>query len=172
MASILRGWATARQGEFEKGMAEIQEGLQKERGTGGLLFESYTLGLLADACIKSEHYGQAFDFLYQAQSRLDKGNSERFYAAEIYRLLGEACLRSRQDLDKAERYLRKGLEVAREQKAKSFELKLTVSIYDLYKARQAADKYRPQLEEIYVSFGEGFDTMDLLSAKERLNADR
>jgi hypothetical protein len=171
MASILRGWATARQGEFEKGMAEIHEGLEKERGTGGLLFESYTLGLLADACIKSEHYGQAFDFLDQSQSRLDKGNSERFYATEIYRLLGEAHLRSRQDLDKAERYLRKGLEVAHEQKTKSFELKLTVSIYDLYKARQAADKYRPQLEEIYASFGERFDTMDLLSAKERLNAD-
>jgi len=68
--------------------------------------------------------------------------------------------------------LRKGLEVAHEQKAKSFELKLTVSIYDLYKARQAGDKYRPQLEEIYASFSEGLDTMDLLSAKERLNADR
>jgi predicted ATPase/class 3 adenylate cyclase len=169
MASILRGWATARQGQFEKGIAEIQEGLEKERDTGGLLFESYTLGLLADACIKSEHYGQAFHFLDQAQSRLDKGSSERFYAAEVYRLLGEAHLRSRQDLDRAEHYLRKGLEIAREQKAKSFELKLCVSIYDLYKVRQATNKYRPQLEEIYASFGEGLDTMDLLCAKERLN---
>jgi hypothetical protein len=109
------------------------------------LFESYTLGLLADACIKSEHYGQAFHFLDQAQSRLDKGSSERFYAAEVYRLLGEAHLRSRQDLDRAEHYLRKGLEIAREQKAKSFELKLCVSIYDLYKVRQATMKYTPLL---------------------------
>ncbi len=168
MALILRGWASAQQGEFEKGIAEIQEGLEKERATGALLFESYTLGLLADACIKNERYGQAFDFLDQAQLRLDEENSERFYAAEIYRLLGETYLRSRQDLDQAERYFCKGLKVAREQKAKSLELRLCVSIYDLYELRQNADKYRPQLGEIYGSFSEGFDTADLVRAKARL----
>ena len=168
MALILRGWASAQQGEFEKGIAEIQEGLEKERATDALLFESYTLGLLADACIKNERYGQAFDFLDQAQLRLDEENSERFYAAEIYRLLGETYLRSRRDLDQAERYLCKGLKVAREQKAKSLELKLCVSIYDLYELRQNADKYRSQLGEIYGSFSEGFDTTDLVRAKARL----
>ena len=66
MALILRGWASAQQGEFEKGIAEIQEGLEKERATDALLYELYTLGLLADACIKNERYGQAFDFLNQA----------------------------------------------------------------------------------------------------------
>jgi len=167
MALILRGWASAQQGEFEKGIAEIQAGLEKERATGALLFESYTLGLLADACIKNERYEQAFDFLDQAKSRLDDENSERYYAAEIYRLLGEAHLRSRQDLDQAERYLCKGLTVAREQKAKSFELKLCVSMYDLYELRHNADTYRPQLGEIYGSFSEGFDTTDLVGAKAR-----
>ncbi|HKF09729.1 MAG TPA: adenylate/guanylate cyclase domain-containing protein [Xanthobacteraceae bacterium] len=168
MALILRGWATAQQGEFEKGVAEIQGGLEKERATNALLFETYTLGLLADACIKNERYEHAFDFLNQAQLRLDEADSERFYAAEIYRLLGETYLRSRQELDQAERYLCKGLKVAREQKAKSLELKLCTSIYDLYELRQNADKYRSQLGEIYGSFSEGFDTMDLVRAKARL----
>ena len=168
MALILRGWATAQQGEFEKGIAESQAGLEKERATGALLFESYTLGLLADACIKNERYRQAFDFLDQAQLRLDEESSERFYAAEIYRLLGEAYLRSHQDLDQAEHYFFKGLKVAREQKAKSPELKLCVSIYDLCELRQNADKYRPQLGEIYGSFSEGFSTTDLVRAKARL----
>jgi class 3 adenylate cyclase/tetratricopeptide (TPR) repeat protein len=170
MALILRGWASAQQGEFEKGIAEIQDGLEKERATGALLFESYTLGLLADACIKNERYGQAFDFLDQAQLRLDEENSERFYAAEIYRLLGETYLRSGQDLDQAERYLCKGLEVAREQKAKSLELKLCVSMYDLSELRRNADKYRSQLGKIYESFSEGFDTTDLVKAKARLKS--
>jgi class 3 adenylate cyclase/tetratricopeptide (TPR) repeat protein/ABC-type transport system involved in cytochrome c biogenesis ATPase subunit len=168
MALILRGWASAQQGEVEKGIAEIQVGLEKERATDALLFESYTLGLLADACIKNERYEQAFEFLDQAQLRLDQENSERYYAAEIYRLLGEAYLRSRQDLDQAERYLCKGLTVAREQKAKSLELKLCMSIYDLYELRHHADTYRPQLGEIYGSFSEGFDTTDLVRAKARL----
>jgi predicted ATPase len=168
MALILRGWASAQQGEFEKGIAEMQDGLTKVLATGALLFESYALGLLADACIKHERYGQAVDFLEQAEMRLDEENSERFYAAEIYRLLGETYLRSRQDLDQAERYFRKGLKVAREQKAKSLELKLCVSIYDLYELRQTADKYRSQLGKIYESFSEGFDTTDLVKAKARL----
>ena len=37
MALILRGWASAQQGEFEKGIAEIQEGLEKERAIGALV---------------------------------------------------------------------------------------------------------------------------------------
>jgi hypothetical protein len=70
----------------------------------------------------------------------------------------------------AEHYFSKGLKVAREQKAKSLELRLCVSIYDLYQPRQRqnADKYRSQLGEIYGSFSEGFDTTDLARAKARL----
>jgi len=168
MALILRGWANAQQGEFQKGIAEIQEGLKIERATGALLYESYILGLLADACIKNDRYEQALEVLNQARLRLDEENSERFYAAEIYRLLGEAYLRSDQDLDQAEHFFCRGLQVAREQKAKSLELKLCVSIYDLYERRQNADEYRSQLGEIYVFFSEGFDTTDLVRARARL----
>ena len=168
MNLILRGWARIQQGDFEKGIAEIQDGLEKERATGGLLYESYTLGLLTEACIENDRYGQAFRFLDQAQLRLDEQNPEHFYAAEIYRLLGEAHLRSRRDLDQAERYLSKGLKVAREQNAKSLELRLCVSIYDLYELRQHAGKYRDQLGEIYGSFSEGLDTADLVRARTRL----
>jgi predicted ATPase len=167
MALMLRGWAIARQGRFEEGIAEIREGLEKERATGALLFESYSLGLLADACLKNERYGQAFDALNQAQLRLDSENSERFYAAEIYRLLGETYLRSQQDLDHAEHFFSKGIKLAREQKAKSLELRLCLSIYDLYEQRKNADKFRAELGEIYGSFSEGFDTADLVKAKAR-----
>ena len=166
MAHILRGWARAQQGEFEEGIAEIREGLEKERATGALLFESYSLGLLADACIKNKHYGQALEFLRQV--RLDEENSERFYAAEIYRLLGETYLRSNQSLEQAEHYFSKGLEVAREQKAKSFELRLCLSMFDLYDLRQNPDACRSQLGETYGSFSEGFDIADLVRARARL----
>jgi len=168
MALILRGWARAEQGEFEKGITEIQEGLEKERATGALLFDSYSLGLLADACIKNKRYEQALEFLGQVQLRLDEENTERFYAAEIYRLLGETYLRSNKDLDQVEHYFSKGLKVAREQRAKSLELRLCLSMCDLYDLRQNGDKCRSQLGEIYESFSEGFDTADLVRAKARL----
>lgn len=168
MALILRGWASARQGEFEKGLAEIQEGLKEERATGALLFESYALGLLADACIKNRRYGLALDFLKQAQLRLDQENSERFYAAEIYRLLGEAYLGSGNDLDQAKHYFRKALQVAREQEARCFELRVCLSMYDLDELRQNADERRAQLGAIYGCFSEGLDTPVLVKARERL----
>ena len=141
--------------------------MEQERATDALLLESYTLGLLADACTKNERYGQALEFLDQARSRLDEESSERFYAAEIYRLLGETHMRSRRDLDQAERFLCKGLEVAREQKAKSLELKVCISMHDLYELRHDAGN-RSQLGEIYGFFNEGFDTTDLVRARAKL----
>ena len=168
MAKILRGWARTQQGDFENGIAEIQEGLEKERATGALLFESYSRGLLADACIKNKRYEQALEFLNQGKLRLDEADGEHFYAAEIYRLLGEIYLRSNQNLDQAEHYFSKGLKTSREQKAKSLELRLCLSMWDLYDLKRNADKCRPQLGEVYGSFTEGFDTADLVRAKIRL----
>ena len=168
MALILRGWASAQQGEFEKGITEIQRGLEKERATGALLFESYSLGLLADACLKNKRYEQALDFSKQAELRLDQENSECYYAAEIYRLIGETYIRSNRNLDQAQHYFSKGFKVAREQKAKSLELRLSLSICDLSMLRQCADQHRSELAEIYGSFTEGFDTADLVRAKARL----
>ena len=168
MARILRGWARASQGESEKGIVEIQVGLEQERATGALLLESYSLGLLADACIKNKRYVEALKFLEQAQLRLDDDNSVRFYAAEIYRLLGETCFRSDQNLDRAKYYFAKGLEIARAQKAKSLELRLCVSICDLAEQGENADRYHSELRHIYESFTEGFDTIDLVNARARL----
>jgi tetratricopeptide (TPR) repeat protein len=135
---------------------------------GALLFDSYSLGLLADACIKSKQYRQAVDFLVEAQSRLDEENSSRFYAAEIFRLRGEVHLRSDKNLDRAEDYFSKGLKVAREQNAKCLELRLCLSMCDLHGAGPSAGKYQVQLREVYESFTEGFDTTDLMKAKARL----
>jgi predicted ATPase len=168
LALILRGWARASQGEFEKGTVEIQEGLGKERATGALLLESYSLGLLSDACIKNKRFGDAFEFLEQARLRLDDDNSVRFYAAEIYRLIGETYLRSNQNLDQARHYFSKGLKIAREQKAKSLELRLCLSICDSYALKGNAGKHRAELKEIYGSFSEGFDTADLVKARAML----
>jgi class 3 adenylate cyclase/predicted ATPase len=170
MAMVLRGWAIARQGEFDKGIAEIQEGLEKVRAIGALLYEPYILGLAADTCLKNERYEQALEALNQARLRLGEENAEYFYAAEIYRLLGETHLRSHEDLDQAEHYFCKGLKIAREQKANSLELKLCVSICDMHDLRQGqnAGRDRSQLGEVYGSFNEGFDTTDLVRARARL----
>jgi hypothetical protein len=60
------------------------------------------------------------------------------------------------------------LKIVREQNARSLELKLCLSIYDLYELRQRAGESRPQLKAVYDFFDEGFETADLLGAKLRL----
>ena len=169
MALILRGWATAQRGEFEEGIAEIQNGLEKERVIGALLFETYALGLMADASITNKRYTEAFEFLEQAQTRLGKANSEKYYAAEVYRLLGKAHLELNKNLAQAEYYFSEGLKVAHDQKARSFELRLCLDMCDLYGLEQDADKFASQLGEIYGSFSEGFGAADLVRAKAKLD---
>jgi class 3 adenylate cyclase/predicted ATPase len=169
MALILRGWATAQRGEFDKGIAEIQNGLEKERAMGAMLFETYALGLLADACITNKRYREAFGFLERAQLRLEDENSERYYAAEIYRLLGKTNLQSNKNVAQADQYFSKSLKIAREQKARSFELRVWLDICDLYGLEQSADKFYAQLVDMYGSFSEGFGTADLVRAKASLD---
>jgi predicted ATPase len=170
MSSILRGWAMAQQGKFEKGVAEIQQGLEKQRAIGALLYDSYSLGLLADACISNGHCEQAMEPLRQAESRLQDEGSARFYAAEIYRLLGEAHLRAGHNADIAECYFNCGLDIAREQNARSLELKLCESLCRLYDLGRSSNRYKPLLENVYRSFTEGFETADLVNAKAALHA--
>ena len=166
MSWVLRGWASAAQGEFEKGIIELQEGVEKVRATGAFLFEPYAVSLLADACIKNKRFKQAVDFLEQAKPERDgKPTSERFYTSEIYRLLGEAYLRSGEDRDQAQHYLSTALQVAQEQEAKWMELKILLSLCDLREHGQSASEYRARLGQVYDSFTEGFDTADLKKAK-------
>ena len=106
--------------------------------------------------------------MQKAAERLERRGSEYFYAAEVYRLLGEAQLRLGRDLGAAEKSLMKGLSIARIQEAKSFELKLLVNLYELYEARQSAGQYETPLLQMFRSFGEGFDTADLVNAEGKL----
>ena len=168
LSLVLRGWANATQGEFEKGIAELQEGLEKIRVIAAFLFEPYALSLLADACIQNERYKQAVEFLEQTQSGDGELNTERFYSSEIYRLLGEAYFRSGEGLEQAEFYLLKALDVAQKQESKSLELRVLLNLCDLGERGESASKYRARLGEVYASFTEGFETADLVRAKTRL----
>lgn len=55
--------------------------------------------------------------------------------------------------------------MAREQSAKSRELRATTSLTRLLVHQGRRDEARSMLAEIYVWFGEGFDTADLKEAK-------
>ena len=68
-------------------------------------------------------------------------------------------------LEEAEECFHKAIEIARQQSAKSLELRAVVSLSSLWQQQGKKDEARQMLVEIYGWFTEGFDTADLKEAK-------
>jgi predicted ATPase len=97
-------------------------------------------------------------------------HENRNYEAEMYRLKGELLLR--QDHSKAaeaQSCFERAVEIARNQSAKSLELRATMGLARLLDKRGRRDEARAMLAEIYNWFTEGFDTADLKDAKALLD---
>jgi predicted ATPase len=69
----------------------------------------------------------------------------------------------------AEECFWKALEIARKQRAKSLELRATMSLARLWQQQRKKQEARQMLAEIYGWFTEGFDTADLQEAKALLD---
>jgi hypothetical protein len=88
------------------------------------------------------------------------------FEAEVYRISGEVALKSPEpDAAKAEAYFERALAVARQQQAKSWELRSAMSMARLWRSQGKAQQARELLARVYGWFTEGFDTLDLKEAK-------
>ena len=91
---------------------------------------------------------------------------ERWCEAEVHRVAGEIALKSTDtDAAKAETYLERALAVARQQQAKSWELRASMSLARLWRDQGKVQQARELLAPVYNWFTEGFDTLDLKEAK-------
>ena len=90
--------------------------------------------------------------------------------AEVHRAAGEVELMSPQaDTTRAEQYFKRALTVARQQQAKSWELRAAMSMARLWRDQGKRDEARDLLAPVYGWFTEGFDTRDLKEAKALLD---
>ena len=93
-----------------------------------------------------------------------------YYEAELRRLDGELRLRlDARDEQRAEASFRHALEIARQQQAKSWELRAATSLARLRAEQGRRSEARELLAPVYGSFTEGFDTADLKDAKALLD---
>jgi predicted ATPase len=181
-AAIMRGWALAEQGQGEEGIAQIRQGMEAWQATGAELRRPHFLALLAEAYGKVGRAEEGLAALAEALAAVDK-TGECYYEAELYRLKGELSLQSgvrgpesenpspqhptpstHAEAD-AEACFHKAIEIARQQQAKSLELRAVMSLSHLWQKQDKKDKARQILAEIYGWFTEGFDTKDLQEAK-------
>ena len=103
--------------------------------------------------------------LAEAQILMDQ-TEERWWEAEIYRLQGTLLLRhSMAPPAEVETWLRRALDVARRQEARSLELRAATSLARLWQHQGKHAEAHDLLEPVYDWFTEGFDAPDLKEAK-------
>jgi predicted ATPase len=98
-----------------------------------------------------------------------KSTKERWCEAEVHRTAGEIALLSpAPDVAKAEFHFDRALTIARAQQAKSWELRVAMSMARLWRDQGKRQQAHDLLASVYGWFTEGFDTLDLKEAKELL----
>jgi predicted ATPase len=167
--TIFRGWALAQQGREAEGIRELQSGLAAWQLTGGGNLLPQSLGWLAEALGRTGKIDEGLGLAETALEIVSK-SGERVHEAEVCRLKGELLIR-RDSLNTSEAQgcFERAIEIAREQSAKSLELRATLTLARLIASQDRRDEARTILADIYNWFTEGFDTPDLIDAKSLLD---
>jgi predicted ATPase len=164
---IMRGWGLAKQGAGSSGISQLRQGLDDYLVTGGRIYRTYFLALLAEALGWEGQIDEGLGALSEAIDLMHE-TGETFYEAELHRLQGELLLLHEAaevgDRD-AEACFHQALAIARRQGAKSLELRAASSLSRLLRRQGKAEEARPLLAEIYGWFTEGRETPDLQDAR-------
>jgi class 3 adenylate cyclase/predicted ATPase len=168
MASVLRGWVLAREGDPEEGMAEMRRGFAAQLATGAELLRPWWLSLIAEACEQTGAVQQGLELLDEAERAMERSH-ERYWEAEIHRRRGHLLLAAPGSLDgegirSPEECFLRAQEIARRQGARSLELRAAVSLSRLWHAEGRKREAREFLAPIYQWYSESRETPDLRAA--------
>jgi predicted ATPase len=120
---------------------------------------------MAKALGRTGQFDEAFGAINEALALVER-TGDRLGEADVHRVKGELLFaQAAANALQAEQSFRTAIEVARRQKAKSWELRATTSLARSLRDTNRRDEARTTLAEIYSWFTEGFDTADLKDAK-------
>ncbi len=166
-AMIMRGRARAALGRANDGISEMEQGWADWQALGAKLTTTHTTVGLADACSKACRIAAGLDWIKVATAHA-RTFHERLLEAEIHRVHGELLL-ERAATGDAEACLRRSIEIAQHQKAKSLELRTAMVLAQLWQRQGQQAAAYDLLAPIYGWFSEGFDSPDLRNARALLN---
>jgi predicted ATPase len=159
---VVDGWALGRRDEPAKAVAQMRDGLTGLSAAGAMLGAPFFAALLAELLADLGDTAAAHETTAAALDATSR-TGHHWYDAELIRLQGELRLRTDGGAG-AETAFENAIAVARQQQARSFELRAVTSLARLWKSRGDGDRAREVLAETYRSFGEGHDTHDLRAA--------
>ena len=164
-----QGSLLALTGETSNATEMMSSGISAWRSTGSTLWMPCYLSNLARAYAQLDQFDNAWHRIGEALTAAE-ATKARWCEAEVHRTAGEIALMSPdRDVVKAESCFERALATAREQQAKSWELRAAMSMARLWRDQSKGHKARNLLAPIYGWFTEGFDTLDLKEAKGLLN---
>ena len=123
------------------------------------------LSLLAKSYADLGQLDDAWRSVDEAKSVIE-GTKETWFEALFHCITGDIALQSpRPEVEKAGVHFERALSVARQQQAKSWELRAATSMARLWRGQGKGKQGRELLAPVYGWFTEGFDTRDLKEAK-------
>jgi predicted ATPase len=176
---MFQGWSVVMQGSPAAGIAVMRQGIAALEAMGARIDQPVFLSMLAEGYGAAADPAAGLEVLADALALVhDLG--ERLWEAELYRLRGELLLHARstplQAISQAqpaiarvdsqpEAWFQRALDIARQQQAKSWELRAATSLARLWQQQGQRAEACELLAPIYGWFTEGFDTADLQEAK-------
>jgi len=163
VGQILKGWVLGCAGRLEDGIALMKKGLDTTDKIGGV-YRPHYYSLFAILQARAGNMQGGLGAISKAKELIAQ-SGEYFWHADVLRIEGELALLFGTSTKKAEASFVQALDVARKQKAKSFELRAAISIARLWRDQGKRNEARELLAPVYGWFSEGFGTRDLKEAK-------
>ncbi len=165
----MHGWARARLGEIEEGLAELR-GAINAYGTIATVMLGFFKTALAEIELRAGFVDMAVTALDDAEAAMEH-KGEFVWCGDILRVKGDLRMAmTPADLSAAEKFYEQASALAREHDAKSLELRAALGLARLWQRQGRRTEAHGLLAPLYGWFTEGFDTPDLVEAKALLDA--
>ncbi|MEZ4736921.1 MAG: BTAD domain-containing putative transcriptional regulator [Caldilineaceae bacterium] len=165
--NIYRGWLLIQQGNLVDGIQVIRENLETHHALGNRFYECVWRSLLAEAYIQLSQVDAALRELDQALAFAQEG-SDHHWDAYLLKLKGDCLLAMNRSPVAVEQQYQLAIDIARRQHARSLELRAAMGLCRLWQSQGKVTAAHQLLSTIYGWFTEGFDTTDLVAARELL----
>ena len=168
---FLEGKLLIERHEFAKGLGVLRDAFNTCRQTGWRLSYPEFKGALASAHAGLGQQGEALEAVNEAiASAGQRKDGQQWYVPELLRIKGEVLLQQGSDRTaSAEACFDQAGEMAREQGALFWELRVALSLARLRVTQSRHDEARQILTPVYERFTEGFGTADLRAARAMLD---
>jgi ATP/maltotriose-dependent transcriptional regulator MalT len=166
LSRISRGRAVGELGRLEEARAEIAKGIEEARRNSIGFMLPMMESWLADVHAKMGENERGLSMVERSLANTSDATG-RSWEAELHHQRAQILLAlNPSDVREAEAHLKKSIQVARGQNAKSLELRAATTLAELWRTQGSPNEARALLEPIYGWFHEGAETADLRRARD------